>query len=148
MRFFSTSVIFLPAIKPLSKFIRDSLITKLASPTLTIMSQLFHTTTMTCRMISNKVIEQFSKMSIEKILIFIMSFVSVSYVITFLDSVNISYATLTMSPDLHFSPLIFGFGAGIFFIGYFILEIPVTVGIQKGLDNDKKIHDKKGFQFE
>ncbi|CUR52213.1 Major facilitator superfamily transporter [Nitrosotalea devaniterrae] len=53
------------------------------------------------------------------------------YIITFLDRVNISYAALTMTKDLHFTAAIFGLGAGIFFIGYFVLEIPVTVWIQK-----------------
>ncbi len=61
----------------------------------------------------------------------IIPFIFVLYIITFLDRVNISYAALTMTKDLHFTAAIFGLGAGIFFIGYFVLEIPVTVWIQK-----------------
>ena len=61
----------------------------------------------------------------------IIPFIFVLYIITFLDRVNISYAALTMTKDLHFTAAVFGFGAGIFFIGYFVLEIPVTVWMQK-----------------
>ncbi|MGI0018045.1 MAG: MFS transporter, partial [Nitrosotalea sp.] len=61
----------------------------------------------------------------------IIPFIFVLYIITFLDRVNISYAALTMTKDLHFTAAIFGLGAGVFFIGYFVLEIPVTVWIQK-----------------
>ena len=61
----------------------------------------------------------------------IIPLIFILYVITFLDRVNISYATLTMSKDLQFTSAIFGLGAGIFFIGYFILEVPVTVWVEK-----------------
>src|SRR5262245_24471448 len=44
--------------------------------------------------------------------------------IAYLDRVNISYAALTMNADLGFDPRVFGIGAGIFFAGYFLLEIP------------------------
>jgi len=47
--------------------------------------------------------------------------------IVFLDSANISYATLTMSTDLHFSAAVFGLGAGIFFIGYVLFQIPISI---------------------
>lgn len=67
----------------------------------------------------------------KKVLWRIIPLIFFLYVITFLDRVNISYATLTMSKDLHFTPAIFGLGAGIFFIGYFILEIPVTTWVEK-----------------
>ncbi len=61
----------------------------------------------------------------------IIPFIFALYIVTFLDRVNISYAALTMTKDLHFTAAIFGLGAGIFFIGYFVLEIPVTIWIQK-----------------
>lgn len=66
-----------------------------------------------------------------KRLVYIIPLIFVLYIITFLDRVNISYATLTMSKDLNFTPAIFGLGAGIFFIGYFILEIPITTWVEK-----------------
>ena len=45
-------------------------------------------------------------------------------VIAYVDRVNISYAALTMNADLGFSAQVFGAGAGIFFAGYFLSEIP------------------------
>src|ERR1700689_1380981 len=42
------------------------------------------------------------------------------YVVSFLDRVNIGFAALTMNRDLGFTPEVYGFGAGIFFFGYFI----------------------------
>ena len=44
--------------------------------------------------------------------------------IAYVDRVNISYAALTMNADLGFDPRVFGIGAGIFFAGYFLFEIP------------------------
>jgi len=54
----------------------------------------------------------------------LLPFLFVLYVIAFLDRVNVGYAGLEMSRDLHFSDKIFGLGAGIFSIGYFLFEIP------------------------
>jgi MFS family permease len=54
----------------------------------------------------------------------IIPYVFVLYVIAFLDRVNVSYAKLQMSGEMGFSETVYGFGAGLFFIGYFVLEIP------------------------
>ena len=48
----------------------------------------------------------------------------VTSVIAYLDRVNIGYAALTMNADLGFDAHVFGMGAGIFFAGYFLFEIP------------------------
>src|SRR5512136_2087591 len=45
-------------------------------------------------------------------------------IIAYLDRVNISYAALTMNKDLGFTAEVFGMGAGIFFVGYVLLEVP------------------------
>ena len=45
-------------------------------------------------------------------------------VIAYLDRVNIAYAALTMNADLGFSARVFGMGAGIFFVGYVLFEVP------------------------
>jgi MFS family permease len=46
------------------------------------------------------------------------------YVAAFLDRVNVGFAKLQMAGELHFSDAVYGFGAGIFFIGYFLFEVP------------------------
>src|ERR1043166_6837235 len=53
------------------------------------------------------------------------------YVASFLDRTNISFAALTMNRDLGFSPAAYGFGAGIFFWGYFLFEIPSNLMLEK-----------------
>jgi len=55
-----------------------------------------------------------------------------SYVIAYVDRVNVSLATIQMSKELPgFDNKVVGFGAGIFFIGYFLLEIPGTLLVEK-----------------
>jgi MFS transporter, ACS family, tartrate transporter len=54
------------------------------------------------------------------------------YVIAYIDRTNVSIAKLTMAQDLPgFDNAVFGFGAGIFFIGYFLLEIPGTLLVER-----------------
>lgn len=60
----------------------------------------------------------------------LIPYLFVLYIINYLDRVNVSYAALEMTHDLSFTPEILGFGAGIFFIGYFLLEIPGTLLIE------------------
>jgi D-galactonate transporter len=51
----------------------------------------------------------------------------VCYIAAYLDRVNVGFAKLQMQQALQFSDSVYGFGAGIFFIGYFIFEIPSNV---------------------
>ena len=53
-------------------------------------------------------------------------------VIAYIDRVNIGYAALTMNADLGFDPKVFGLGAGIFFAGYFLFEIPGALVAERG----------------
>src|SRR5258708_6942037 len=56
----------------------------------------------------------------------------ISYVIAYVDRSNVAIAKLTMTRDLPgFDNAVIGFGAGVFFIGYFLLEIPGTLIVEK-----------------
>ena len=55
----------------------------------------------------------------------------VLYLFAFLDRVNIGFAALTMNKDLGFTPYIYGWGAGIFFLGYILFEVPSNVVLAK-----------------
>ena len=57
----------------------------------------------------------------------LMPFLFVLYVFNYLNRVNVGNAALQMRADLGFSNTVFGFGSGIFFIGYFLLQIPSTL---------------------
>ena len=61
----------------------------------------------------------------------IMPFLMLCYVIAYLDRVNVGFAKLQMSVDLGFSETVFGLGAGLFFIGYFLFEVPSNILMHK-----------------
>jgi MFS transporter, ACS family, tartrate transporter len=61
----------------------------------------------------------------------IVPFIMLLYFVAFVDRVNIGFAALTMNKDLGFSASVFGFGAGIFFWGYFLFEVPSNVILEK-----------------
>ena len=55
----------------------------------------------------------------------------VCYFLSFLDRVNIGYAALTMNTDLGLSASAYGLGAGIFFIGYLLFEVPSNILLKR-----------------
>ena len=61
----------------------------------------------------------------------LIPFLFVCYIVAFLDRVNVGFAKLQMATDLHLSDSVYGFGAGIFFIGYFIFEVPSNIILEK-----------------
>lgn len=54
----------------------------------------------------------------------IVPFLILLYLVAFLDRVNIGFAALTMNRDLHIDASLFGLAAGMFFLGYFLFEVP------------------------
>jgi len=61
----------------------------------------------------------------------LLPFLCLCYMVNFLDRVNVGFAALAMNEDLGFSPSVFGAGAGIFFAGYILFEIPSNLALQK-----------------
>jgi len=57
----------------------------------------------------------------------LLPFIVLLYFINFLDRINLGFAALTMNKDLGLSAYVYGLGAGIFFFGYFIFEVPSTL---------------------
>src|SRR5258706_14549820 len=54
-----------------------------------------------------------------------------AYVVAYLDRVNVGFAKLQMLTDLRFSETMYGFGAGIFFAGYFLFGVPSNLMLHK-----------------
>ena len=71
------------------------------------------------------------KRTLRKITWRIVPFIMILYLIAYIDRVNIGFAALTMKEDLGFTASILGFGAGIFFLGYFLFEVPSNVILHK-----------------
>ncbi|MCA1324733.1 MFS transporter [Herbaspirillum sp. alder98] len=68
---------------------------------------------------------------VRKITSRIIPFVFILYIISYLDRANIGYAALQMNKELALSAEAFGFISGIFFIGYFLFEVPSNVMLNK-----------------
>ncbi len=54
----------------------------------------------------------------------LLPIISIGYGLAYMDRINISFASLRMNSDLHFSATVYGLGAGLFFIGYALCEVP------------------------
>src|ERR1700677_4358244 len=50
--------------------------------------------------------------------------IGIGYGLAYMDRINISFASLQMNRDLHFSASVYGFGAGLFFVSYAACEVP------------------------
>jgi MFS transporter, ACS family, tartrate transporter len=69
--------------------------------------------------------------TIRRVTFRIVPFLMVCYFISFLDRVNLGFAALEMVKDLHLSATVFGFGGGIFFLSYFLFEVPSNLLLEK-----------------
>src|SRR3954470_21684280 len=61
----------------------------------------------------------------------LVPFLIVCYFVAYLDRVNVGFAALTMNQDLGLSQTAYGFGAGIFFIAYFVFEVPSNLLLER-----------------
>jgi ACS family tartrate transporter-like MFS transporter len=59
-----------------------------------------------------------------KAAVHLLPLLAVGYGLSYMDRINISFASLQMNSDLHFSASVYGFGASLFFIGYALCEVP------------------------
>ncbi|MGO4156994.1 MFS transporter [Cupriavidus sp. YAF13] len=71
------------------------------------------------------------KMLFSKINWHILPLLLVAYCFAFIDRVNIGFAQLQMKHELHFSDQVFALGAGMFFVGYLLFEVPSNLLLEK-----------------
>src|SRR6187431_1404978 len=69
--------------------------------------------------------------TIAKVTARLVPFLIVCFFVAYLDRVNVSFAALTMNKDLGLSASAFGFGAGIFFLAYFLFEVPSNLLLER-----------------
>ena len=69
--------------------------------------------------------------TMRRVTVRLMPFLILCYFVAFLDRVNLSFAALTMNKDLNISSTVFGQAAGIFFISYFLLEVPSNLALAR-----------------
>ncbi|MFB6961001.1 MFS transporter [Streptomyces sp. NPDC056309] len=75
--------------------------------------------------------EQERSRTFRRVVLRIVPFITVVYVIAWMDRVNVGFAKLTMLDDLSWSETVYGAGAGIFFLGYFLFEVPSNLLLEK-----------------
>src|SRR3954454_21850046 len=61
----------------------------------------------------------------------LIPFMFLLYIVSYIDRVNVGFAALQMNQDLGLSAAVFGLGSGIFFIGYFLFEVPSNVIMER-----------------
>ena len=61
----------------------------------------------------------------------LVPFLILAYFISFLDRVNVGFAAIQMNKDIGLTATVFGWGAGVFFLGYFLLEIPSNLALER-----------------
>jgi len=74
---------------------------------------------------------EFENATYRKVAWRLLPFIMACYVAAYLDRVNVGFAKLHMLADLQFSDAMYGFGAGLFFIGYFFFEVPSNLLMHK-----------------
>src|ERR1700722_13601754 len=75
--------------------------------------------------------ETLEKRTIAKVTWRLIPFLIVCYFVSFLDRVNLGFAGAAISKQFAFTATVFGLGAGIFFIGYFLFEVPSNIMLDK-----------------
>ena len=61
----------------------------------------------------------------------LMPFLLIAYLVCYIDRVNVGFASLQMNKAVGIDPRTYGLGAGIFFIGYFLLEVPSNLALER-----------------
>jgi ACS family tartrate transporter-like MFS transporter len=77
------------------------------------------------------VLELAQQRTIVKLVKRLVPFLGLCYFVAYLDRVNLGFAALTMNKALGITPEVFGWGAGIFFIGYFLFEVPSNIALER-----------------
>src|SRR5205823_14991600 len=75
--------------------------------------------------------EELSVITLRKVTRRLIPFLFMLYVIAWLDRVNVGFAGLQMNADLGFSSAAFGFGSGVFFLGYCLFEVPSNLVLHR-----------------
>ena len=75
--------------------------------------------------------ESLEQATIRRVTVRLIPFIFVCYVIAYLDRVNIGFAAAELQRDLALSDAVFGLGAGLFFIGYCLFEVPSNLILER-----------------
>ncbi len=71
------------------------------------------------------------RQTLERVTRRLIPFLFVLYIVAYLDRINVGFAALQMKADLGFGDAVYGLGAGIFFLGYFVFEVPSNLILER-----------------
>jgi MFS family permease len=69
--------------------------------------------------------------TMRRVILRLVPFLMICYFFALLDRVNVGFAALQMNKDLGLTPAMFGFGASLFFVSYFLVEVPSNLALQR-----------------
>ena len=72
-----------------------------------------------------------ASVTLRKVTFRLIPFLFILYIVAWLDRVNVGFAGLQMNSDLGFSSAAFGFGSGVFFVGYCLFEVPSNLVLHR-----------------
>ena len=75
--------------------------------------------------------EDLEARTIRKVSARLIPFLMICYFIAYLDRVNVGFAALTMNKSLGLTATMFGFGSGVFFLTYFVFEVPSNLALDR-----------------
>jgi MFS transporter, ACS family, tartrate transporter len=75
--------------------------------------------------------EELATTTLRRVTWHLIPFLFLLYIVAWLDRVNVGFAALQMNSDLGFSSAAFGFGSGIFFLGYCSFEVPSNIILER-----------------
>jgi MFS family permease len=76
-------------------------------------------------------IDQIEQRTMRRVMLRLVPFLMVCYFFALLDRVNVGFAALQMNKELGLTPATFGFAASLFFVSYFLVEVPSNLALQK-----------------
>ena len=81
--------------------------------------------------VSEQTAPSLEKATMRRVILRLVPFLMICYFFALLDRVNIGFAALQMNKDLGLTPAMFGFGASLFFVSYFLVEVPSNLALQR-----------------
>ena len=76
-------------------------------------------------------VENVESRTIRKVSWRLLPLIAIAYCVAYIDRANVAFAALTMNKDLGLSAYVYGWGAGIFFFGYFLFEVPSNIILER-----------------
>ncbi len=88
--------------------------------------------------------------TMRRVIVRLVPFLMLCYFFALLDRVNVGFAALQMNKDLGLTPAMFGFAASLFFVSYFLVEVPSNLALQKvgRAPLDRPDHDHLGLRHD